>query len=153
VRLWESRLLPALEHWRRQGKLTAEEAARLRTLTAREQVRAVLEHEGRGIFFSRDFTKSILNSVAAPGASQHLSMLAFDVSEYADARVRAVLARHGWFRTVRGDAPHFTYLGVGEGRLPSRGLKKVTTWEGEFWVPNVFDGQRQSPWMVNAAQK
>ncbi|HEY0170978.1 MAG TPA: hypothetical protein VGB98_08140 [Pyrinomonadaceae bacterium] len=136
IRLWNSRLLPALEHWSAQGRLTPEEAERVRALPAREQVGAVLELERRGIYFSKDFSKSILYSVAAPGASQHLSLLAFDVSEYADPRVRAALARHGWFRTVRNDHPHFTYLGLGEGQLRSRGLKKLNTPDGEFWVPN-----------------
>ncbi|HEX8558197.1 MAG TPA: hypothetical protein VF668_08855 [Pyrinomonadaceae bacterium] len=136
IRLWNSRLLPALEHWRGQGRLTADEAERVRGLPVREQVGAVLELERRGIYFSKDFSKSILYSVAAPGASQHLSLLAFDAAEYGDERVRRVLARHGWFRTVRSDCPHFTYLGLDERRLPSRGLKRVTTPDGEFWVPN-----------------
>jgi hypothetical protein len=144
VRLWNSRLLPALEHWRGEGRLTAEEAERLRALPVREQVGAVLELEGRGIFFSKDFSKSILYSVAAPGASQHLSLLAFDAAEYADERVRRVLARHGWFRTVRSDCPHFTYLGLPESRLPSHGLKQVSTADGEFWVPNSPDADVQS---------
>jgi hypothetical protein len=136
IRLWNSRLLPALEYWRGQGRLTTEEAERVRQLPVREQVGAVLELERRGIYFSKDFSKSILYSVAAPGASQHLSLLAFDVSEYGDPRVRAALARHGWFRTVRNDHPHFTYLGLSEAQLPSRGLRKLNTPDGEFWVPN-----------------
>jgi hypothetical protein len=136
IRLWNSRLLPALEHWHAQGRLGADEAERVRALPVREQVGAVLELERRGIFFSKDFSKSILHSVAAPGASQHLSLLAFDATEYADERVRRVLGRHGWFRTVRNDAPHFTYLGLHESRLPSKGLRKVRTLDGEFWVPN-----------------
>jgi hypothetical protein len=136
IRLWNSRLLPALEYWRGQGRLTFEEAERVRALPVREQVGAVLEMERRGIYFSKDFSKSILYSVAAPGASQHLSLLAFDAAEYSDERVRRVLARHGWFRTVRSDCPHFTYLGLEERQLPSRGLKRLDTADGEFWVPN-----------------
>jgi hypothetical protein len=136
IRLWNSRLLPALEYWRGQGRLTLEEAERVRALPVREQVGAVLEMERHGIYFSKDFSKSILYSVAAPGASQHLSLLAFDATEYGDERVRRVLARHGWFRTVRSDCPHFTYLGLDERQLPSRGLKKLNTSDGEFWVPN-----------------
>jgi hypothetical protein len=139
VRLWNSRLLPALEYWRAQGRLSDEEAERVRRLPVREQVGAVLELERGGVFFSKDFSKSILYSVAAPGASQHLSLLAFDAAEYGDARVRGVLARHGWFRTVRSDCPHFTYLGLAEGRLPAHGLKRVETRDGEFWVPNSGD--------------
>jgi len=136
IRLWNSRFLPALEHWRGEGRVTPEEAERVRALPVREQVGAVLEMERRGIYFSKDFSKSILYSVAAPGASQHLSLLAFDAAEYGDERVRRVLARHGWFRTVRSDCPHFTYLGLGERQLPSRGLKRINTPDGEFWVPN-----------------
>jgi len=136
IRLWNSRFLPALEHWRGEGRVTFEEAERVRSLPVREQVGAVLEMERRGIYFSKDFSKSILYSVAAPGASQHLSLLAFDAAEYGDERVRRVLARHGWFRTVRNDCPHFTYLGLGERQLPARGLKRINTPDGEFWVPN-----------------
>jgi hypothetical protein len=136
IRLWNSRFLPALEYWRGEGRLTLEEVARVRELPVREQVGAVLEWERRGIYFSKDFSKSILYSVAAPGASQHLSLLAFDAAEYGDERVRRILARHGWFRTVRSDCPHFTYLGLGERQLPSRGLKRINTADGEFWVPN-----------------
>ena len=139
VRLWNSRLLPALEHWRAQGRLTDEEAERVRRLPVREQVGAVLELERAGVYFSKDFSKSILYSVAAPGASQHLSLLAFDAAEYGDARVRRVLARHGWFRTVRSDCPHFTYLGLAESRLPAHGLRRIETRDGEFWVPNSGD--------------
>ena len=139
VRLWNSRLLPALEYWRAQGRLSDEEAARVRSMPVREQVGAVLELERGGVYFSKDFSKSILYSVAAPGASQHLSLLAFDAAEYADGRVRGVLARHGWFRTVRNDCPHFTYLGLPESRLPAHGLKRIETRDGEFWVPNSGD--------------
>jgi hypothetical protein len=136
IRLWNSRLLPALEYWRGEGRLTNEEVERVRVLPVREQVGAVLEMERRGIYFSKDFSKSILYSVAAPGASQHLSLLAFDAAEYGDERLRRVLARHGWFRTVRNDCPHFTYLGLDERQLPARGLKRINTADGEFWVPN-----------------
>ena len=136
VRLWNSRLLPALEYWRGQGRLTDVEVERVRRLPVREQIGAVLELERAGVYFSKDFSKSILYSVAAPGASQHLSLLAFDAAEYGDVRVRQVLARHGWFRTVRSDCPHFTYLGLPESRLPAHGLKRVETRDGEFWVPN-----------------
>jgi hypothetical protein len=143
VRLWNSRLLPALEYWRAQGRLSDEEAGRVRRLPVREQVGAVLELERAGVYFSKDFSKSILYSVAAPGASQHLSLLAFDAAEYADEGVRRILARHGWFRTVRSDCPHFTYLGLAESRLPANGLKKVETRDGEFWVPNSGDADAE----------
>ena len=137
LRLWRSRCDPALEHWCARGQLTTEEAERVRCLELREQVAAVLELEGRGVFFSKDLTKSILYSVAAPGASQHLSMLAFDAEEFRDARVRELLARRGWFQTVRSDLPHFTYLGLDERELPARGLRAVETDGQVFWIPDT----------------
>jgi hypothetical protein len=109
----------------------------VRALPLREQASAVLELESGGIFFSKDFKKSILQSVAAPGASQHLAMLAFDVAEYGDARVQRLLARHGWFQTVLSDLPHFTYLGLEERELPARGLRRVETAGQTFWVPDM----------------
>jgi hypothetical protein len=42
--------------------------------------------------------------------------------------------KYGWFRTVRNDEPHFTFLGRDEGELESLGLKKV---DGDFWVPDL----------------
>jgi hypothetical protein len=137
VRLWQSRVDPGLSHWAQAGQLTEQEAARIRLLLPREQIPEILRLEAEGLYFSKDFSKSILYSVAAPGASQHLSMLAFDVKENEDATVRAILARHGWFQTVSSDTPHFTFLGVNEGELPSLGLKKVTNSGRVFWVPNM----------------
>jgi hypothetical protein len=137
LRLWRSRCDPALEHWCAEGRLDGAEAERLRRLPLREQASAVLELESGGIFFSKCFDKSILQSVAAPGASQHLAMLAFDLAEFQDARVGALLAHHGWFQTVLSDLPHFTYLGLGERNLPSRGLRRVESAGQTFWVPDM----------------
>ncbi|HEX9930487.1 MAG TPA: hypothetical protein VGB02_18260 [Pyrinomonadaceae bacterium] len=137
IRLWNSRFYPALDYWQNRGRITADQIWDLKALPIREQVIAVLELEKDGIFFNTFFNNSILYSVAAPGASQHLSMLAFDANEFGDKQVRKILADHGWFRTVKGDAPHFTFLGVKEDDLPSLGLKKVKTGDGEFWIPNV----------------
>jgi hypothetical protein len=139
LRLWRSRCHPALEHWCATGRLTAAEAERLRRLPTREQVAAVLELERGGMYFSTDFSKTILYSVAAPGASQHLSMLAFDAVEYRDARVRRLLANHGWFQTVLSDLPHFTYLGLDEAELPARGLRGITMHDQQFWIPDLSD--------------
>lgn len=139
IRLWKSRFEPALVHWQEQGRLNAEQVSKLQTLPLRKQVAAVLKLEEKGIFFSKDLSKSILYSVAAPGASQHLAMLALDVQEFYDEKVRAVLARHGWFRTVQSDLPHFTFLGREEKVLTNFGLKKVTDKDGEFWIPSLAD--------------
>ncbi|HZG51953.1 MAG TPA: hypothetical protein VEZ40_07450, partial [Pyrinomonadaceae bacterium] len=100
-------------------------------------IAAVLKEEERGKFFSKDFSRTILSSVAAPGASQHLSMLAFDAAEFREARVREIMERHGWFQTVRYDLPHFTFLGVREKELPALGLKRVDDCGQTFWIPNI----------------
>jgi hypothetical protein len=137
LRLWDTRFLPALDYWTKQGRISPEKAGQLRRLTPREQVRAVLELEAENIFFSKDFSKSVFYSIAPPGASQHLAMLAFDVVEFADERVRSILARHGWFQTVLSDLPHFTFLGLDECDLPARGLRREQWNEQIFWIPNV----------------
>jgi hypothetical protein len=137
VRLWRSRCHPAIEHWCGQGRLSPDEGERLRHTDLREQVASVLALEEHGIFFSKDFKKSILHSVAAPGASQHLAMLAFDIVEFNDLRVCRVLARHGWFQTVLSDLPHFTFLGQREEELPSLGLKRTESHGQTFWIPDV----------------
>jgi hypothetical protein len=137
VKLWQSRVTPGLTHWTNEGRLTEQEAMRLRALSPHDQVPEILRLESQGLYFSKDFSKSILYSVAAPGASQHLSMLAFDVKENEDPTVRSILARHGWFQTVSSDTPHFTFLGVTEDQLPSLGLKRVTNGGRTFWIPQL----------------
>ena len=136
-RLWDTRFLPALDYWLSQQRLTSADVERLRALPTHNQIAAVLELEKQGIFFSKDLSKSILYSIAAPGTSQHIAMLAFDANEFDNPRVREILAKHGWFKTVLSDRPHFTYLGLKEKDLPKHGLKRVQA-EGQiFWVPNV----------------
>ena len=137
VRLWNSRFLPALDHWLRVGRLTQEQVDRLRALPINQQVEEVLELERQGIFFSKDLSKSVLYSIAAPGTSQHIAMLAFDINEFLDRRVRQILAAEGWFQTVLSDLPHFTYLGLNENELPERGLKAVAVNSQTFWIPDV----------------
>lgn len=137
VRLWNSRFFPALDYWICAGRLTQPQTESLRVLPTNEQVVAVLEHEQDGIFFSKDFSKSVLYSIAAPGTSQHIAMLAFDANEFLDARVRQILANNGWFQTVLSDLPHFTFLGLKEADLPERGLKSVGVNGQTFWIPDV----------------
>lgn len=137
MRLWDTRFLPALEYWLAQGRLTSEQVTRLRGLTLHDQVAEVLELEKSGIFFSKDLSKSILYSIAAPGTSQHIALLALDVTEFDNPRVREILAQHGWFQTVLSDLPHFTYLGLKEKDLPKHGLKSVVVDGQTFWIPNV----------------
>jgi hypothetical protein len=139
LRLWDTRFLPALDYWLSEGKLTAEQVSRLRNLPLHDQVAEVLELEKNGFFFSKDLSKSILYSIAAPGTSQHVAMLALDVTEFDNPRVREILAKHGWFQTVLSDLPHFTFLGLKEKDLPKHGLKSVEADGQIFWIPNVAD--------------
>ena len=142
--LWNTRFLPALDYWQQQGRLTEEQVARLKTLPLHQQVAEVLDLERSGIYFSKDLSKSILYSIAAPGTSQHIAMLAFDVNEFDNARVRELLAEHGWFQTVLSDLPHFTFLGLKEKDLPKNGLKSVEADGQTFWIPNVTDQPNQT---------
>ncbi len=134
---WKSRFDPACEHWKKKGKLTAEQVNRLKSLPMIEQVKEVLELEKQGLYFNTFFNATILSSVAAPGTSPHISMYAFDVTEFQKPEVKQILANHGWFRTIKGDEPHFTFLGVKEDELKNMGLQKIDTPKGVFWVPNV----------------
>ena len=135
--LWNSRFFPALNHWVGKGKISRKEAEIAKGLPIHEQVAKVLDWESKGLYFSKDLSKSILFSVAAPGASQHIFMLALDVEQFANKKVREILAKHGWFQTVKSDLPHFTYLGVKESELPALGLKAVTVSGQKFWIPNI----------------
>ena len=137
VRLWNSRFLPALDYWLSQGRLTADQVARLKSLSLSQQIAEVLELEKVGIYFSKDLSKSILYSIAAPGTSQHIHMLAFDVNEFENPRVREIMAEHGWFQTVLSDLPHFTFLGLKEKDLPKNGLRSLEVNGQVFWIPNV----------------
>jgi len=137
VGLWASRVEPALKHWVSNGKITQADADRIKGLSPYEQVPEILKLEEKGIYFSKDLSKSIIYSVAPPGTSQHLSMLALDVKEFENPQVRALLAKYKWYQTVVSDLPHFTYLGVEESGLSGLGLKKVTDGGRTFWVPDI----------------
>ena len=137
VELWKSRVEPALTHWVGQGRMTQQKADDIRSLAPYDQVAEVFDLEEQGIYFAKDLSKSIIYSVAPPGASQHLSMLAFDVAEFDDKHVRRILADHYWYQTVVSDLPHFTFLGVPTAELPQLGLKKVEHHSREFWIPDL----------------
>ncbi len=136
VELWASRVNPGLANYVSKGKIPQTEADRIKTLSPFEQVPEIFKLESQGMFFSKDLSKPIIYSVAPPGTSQHLSMLALDVKEFEDVKVREILARHGWFQTVVSDLPHFTFLGVPETQLIDLGLKKVNDGGRTFYVPN-----------------
>lgn len=137
VGLWKSRVDPALKHWVREGKMSQSEADKIASLSPFEQVPEILKLEEKGIYFAKDLSKSIIYSVAPPGTSQHLSMLAFDVKEFENEKIRTILAKHKWYQTVVSDLPHFTYLGVEESELPALGLKKTISGGRTFWVPDM----------------
>lgn len=137
IKLWKSRVDPALQHWVSAGRLEAKEAQRIRILPPAEQVSEVFHLEDRGLFFAKNFSRTILSSVSPPGASQHISMLAVDINEYQIAAVRAILAKHGWYQTVLLDTPHFTYLGVSEQELHALGLHKVNVDGSDYWIPEL----------------
>lgn len=126
VGLWNRNVARGLDHWQSLGRITADRAQAIRELAPANQVAVILGmEENEQLYFGTFLDRSILYSVAAPGASQHLSMLAFDVAEYKDDTVEQALASFGWFRTVINDLPHFTYLGHKENALPHLGLKRV----------------------------
>jgi hypothetical protein len=135
VSLWASRVEPGLAHWTDNGRISSDEAKRIRALAPYEQVPEILKLEASGIYFAQDLSKSIVYSVAPPGSSQHLSMLALDLSEFDNSEVRSIMAKHGWFQTVISDLPHFTFLGATEQELPGLGLKKKTNGGRVFWIP------------------
>jgi hypothetical protein len=141
-RLWTRNVTRGLQHWESLGRASAETTRSILKLRAAEQVEAILDLEDtEQIFFGTFFDKSILYSVAAPGASQHLSKLAFDVAEFENVEVKGVLSSHGWHRTVPGDLPHFTYLGRDQESLGGMGLECVQHVAGsqvyDFWIPDL----------------
>ncbi len=137
ARLWDSRFFPALNYWVGKGRISRQSAEAAKTMNIPQQVKQVLEWEDKKFWFSKDLSKSILYSVAAPGASQHIFMLALDVEQFTNPQVRKILAEHGWFQTVLSDLPHFTYLGVDEKELPELGLEAKSSGGQKFWVPKM----------------
>ena|GEM_PF-655522 len=135
VSFWASRVNPGLAYWVGKKRMSSAEADRIRRMTPYQQVPEILRLEEQKIYFAKDLSKSIIYSVAPPGTSQHLSMLALDVTEFADGRVRAILAKNGWYQTVVSDLPHFTYLGASESKLKDLGLRRIVNNERSFWVP------------------
>jgi hypothetical protein len=142
LNLWNRNVTRGLEHWQTEGRVSIELGEQIRRLAPMEQVARILEMEEREqLYFGTFFDKSILYSVAAPGASQHLSLLAFDVAEYQETNVERLLGKYGWFRTVPNDLPHFTYLGQGEAYLPELNLVRCQRQYHDrsytFWVPDL----------------
>jgi hypothetical protein len=137
VSLWFSRVEPALEFWTANGKISIFDADRLRKISLTEQITEIFKLEEKGIYFSKDLSKPIMYSVAPPGTSQHLSMLAIDINEYDSPEIQKIMANNGWHQTVISDLPHFTFLGANEIELPALGLKKVISGGRFYWIPNL----------------
>ena len=137
IELWLSRVEPALTHWVEQERISWHKADAIRKLSPLDQVPEIFALEEEGIYFAKDLSKSIIYSVAPPGASQHLSLLAFDVAEFDNPRVRQILADYYWYQTVVSDLPHFTFLGVEVSELPGLGLRQIISNEREFWIPSI----------------
>ena len=140
VSLWNRNVERGLEHWGELGKITPDRAEQIKRHSPVDQVAVILEmEEAEQVYFGTFYDRSILYSVAAPGASQHLSMLAFDAAEFQYEIVERTLALFGWHRTVVYDFPHFTYIGHDEQTLPALGLKLVSRDYNErsyrFWIP------------------
>ena len=138
ARIWKSRFDPALKYWIGKGRIKAADAEKARNMAAIDQVARVMEWEQDKIWFSTRFNYSIFSSVAAPGTSQHLSMIALDVAQFANKDAKAILNSNGWFQTIIDDLPHFTYIGRDEEDLPKYGLRPETRDGVKFWIPN-FD--------------
>jgi D-alanyl-D-alanine carboxypeptidase len=75
----------------------------------------------------------ILSVVAPPGTSQHLWGLAVDL-RVSNSKQREVLNQNGWFQTVEGDVPHWTYLGVSEENLNQLGFRKKIVGNIPYWL-------------------
>lgn len=139
VRLWKSRFEPALAYWTKRGRIPFDQGEAVRNGSTAVQIEKVIEWEAAGMWFGLSRRASIFSSTAPPGASQHLALLAFDVTPPISPAIRALFNSHGWYQTVKGDPPHFTYLGVAETELPMRGLHAVRIGDTQYWVPNLAD--------------
>ena len=139
VTIWNSRYEPALSFWVNRSKITPDEAQQLALMSFEVKTERVIDFESQGLLFGTDRRSSIFSSTAPPGASQHLSLIAFDVAGRVTPLITAIFNANGWFQTVKGDLGHFTYLGVHEGELPKRGLRQVYLNGHRYWVPDIPD--------------
>jgi hypothetical protein len=137
VNIWESRFDPALRVWTARGKISADDANAVAGLPVDKRIEKVIEWESHGMLFGTGRRTSIFSSTAPPGASQHLLLLAFDVSRQPTALLIALFNSHGWFQTVKGDPQHFTYLGLLTPELPKRGLRQINYGGTTYWVPDT----------------
>jgi hypothetical protein len=133
VELWRDQISEGLNYWITKGKLTKKEASKIGSLSIKKQVVEVLKLEEDKIYFGNGFGKSILQSIAVPGGSQHNLLLALDIAQHDNPKIRAILAKYGWFQTVKNDAPHFTFLGLKESQLSAFGLRRSIVGGRAIW--------------------
>lgn len=134
VKLWRDQVDDGLEYWSGKNRLTNKEVSKIRAYPIEIQVIEILKLEENKIYFGNGYKKSILQSVAIPGKSQHNLMLALDIKQFDDPKIRAILAKYGWFQTIRNDAPHFTFLGLKESQLSSAGMRRSTVGRRVIWL-------------------
>jgi hypothetical protein len=137
VRLWNSRLLPALRYYAVRNQISADDVAAIIEMLPDQQIEEIIGWENQRLKFGTNRASSIFASTAPPGASQHLSLIAFDVAPPVSPTVIWLMNLHGWYQTVKGDRSHFTYLGLTEKELPARGLKALVFDGIQYWVPNI----------------
>jgi len=136
LELWLSRVEPNLEYYLKNHKISKEEALLIKNAKTKKQVELILSLEKeRNLLFDKYRKTSILRSVAAPGTSQHLSGLAFDLKEYNNPKTRKIMNKFGWYQTVIDDIPHFTYLAFNPEFAPEQyELVKVLKNNFEYWI-------------------
>ncbi len=75
----------------------------------------------------------ILGTVAPPGTSQHLWGLAIDLRANSKKQI-AALNKNGWYRTVKYDVPHWSYLGYPPEKLIELGFHKKIIQGVTYWL-------------------
>lgn len=106
-------------------------------------------------YYDQALLRPMMLKFAIPGGSQHHLGLAIDVNNgtgnsditnckktnncrVCETNCVESLERHEWYRTVKYDPYHFTFLGFSATELPSKGLKKVRCKDSKYyWVPRV----------------
>ncbi len=138
---WDNRVVKGAEKWRgkknAKGEAFSEDDYKYlvdKKNSGPDQVRRVLALESKGFLFHSE-GRSITVLVALPGGSQHLLLTAADIDNA--TLIHSELEAEGWFRTVLGDRPHYTYLAMKKADLKAHGLKQGTFDKLEFWHPDM----------------
>lgn len=75
----------------------------------------------------------ILGVVAPPGTSQHIWGLAVDL-RVTNQTQKNILNQNGWYRTVKNDTPHWTYIGYSKEELAILGFKNQVIRGVTYWL-------------------